>query len=295
MNKQLMTLVFAVLGIIGLIGCGDNEPKRASSDGTTVPADQCPALGSASAAEGAKCAGNVVHCGFWVPANSSAAYAACQDNSQPPSTCNAGQSCSTPGVACTDSSGVVLECYCGMWANALMKSQIDCSPSNPNPGTGGSGGSGGSSGGTGGSGSGGSYGSPASGYDTFHIEVLASAQHIYCEGASTEPSFGDDVNVKFFEYWHSFGCDSFDGSFSCDIFVPSNAALRFQCYMQNPDPEPGDQIRYTCANPTQLLQGESFTVSRNGTVVSTDLAANLAPEANPQSSYNCVNLGSAAQ
>ncbi len=287
MNK-LMSLVFVVLSIIGLAACGDNEPKRANSDGTTMPADQCPALGSPSAAEGAHCAGNVVHCGYWVPAQSDAAYAQCQSGSQPASTCNAGSACSTPGSTCNGSAGT-LTCYCGFWATPYMQQSVSCESSNPNPGTGGSGGS---SAGTGGTGGDGSYGTPASGYDVFHIEVLASAQHIYCEGASTEPSYGDDVNVKFLEYWHSFGCDSFNGSYSCDVYVPNNAALRFQCYMESPDPQPGDQVRYTCADPPQLLQGEAFTVTRNGAPVSPQLAANLAPEANPQSSYNCVSLGS---
>ncbi len=289
MSKNISFVVFVVLSVLGIIGCGDNEPKTASSNGADMPANQCPALGSPSAAEGAVCADRTVHCGYWVPAQSSAAYAQCQSGSQPASTCNAGSACSTPGSTCNGSAGT-LTCYCGFWATPYMMQSVSCEPSN----SGGTGGSGGSNSGTGGSnsGSGGSYGSPASGYDTFHIEVLASAQHIYCEGASTEPSYGDDVNVKFLEYWHSFGCDSFDGSFSCDVYVPNDAALRFQCYMESPDPQPGDQVRYTCAKPAQLMQGESFTVTRNGAAVSPQLAANLAPEPNPQSSYNCVSLGS---
>jgi len=293
MNKMIGMLVLAILTVLGVVGCGDNEPKRANSDGTTMPADQCPALGSGSSAEGAKCADRVVHCGYWVPVGSNAAYENCTGGNEPPaSTCNAGQACSTPGSTCNGAAGA-LTCYCGFWATPYMMQSVSCESSNPNPGTGGSGGSSSGTGGDSGTGgSEGSYGSPATGYDVIHLSILASAQHIYCEGAATEPSYGDDVNVKFLEYWHSFGCDSYDGSYECDVYVPNDAALRYQCYLESPDPQPGDQVRYTCAKPTQLMSGEASTATLNGTPVSPQLAANLAPEPSPQSSFNCVLVAS---
>lgn len=307
MSKTILLSLAAVLAIA--CGCSDNEPFDSNgaqnSNGANVPPGSCAATGSVCYNEGGVCGTNTCHCGYWVPSCSDQSKATCPSGQQPPATCVPSMACATNGNTCTGASGT-LTCTCGMWATPAMQSKMDCTDhsgqggSGGNPGNGGNGGSpsvGGSGGspnvgGNGGSPNvGGSGGSPnaSTGYHTFHISILSSAQHIYCQGAQTEVSYNDDTQVKFLENWHSFGCDSFDGSYDCDVMVQDQAALRYQCYLESPEAAPGDNVRYTCAFPSQLFPGESFSVDRDGKEVSPiKTAPNLAPESDPQSSLNCV-------
>ncbi|MDD2326354.1 MAG: hypothetical protein PHW63_10245 [Alphaproteobacteria bacterium] len=265
-----------VIASLFMFGCGDNEPL--DSRGADVPQGQCTIAGATpgaicQAGEGSECGSTntlVCHCGYWTVRGSAQAGQACQNNI-PAETCVPSRSCAS-GATCTGSNGA-LKCVCGMWATPDMESKLSCNNQSPNPGTGGSGGSYNP-------GTGGSSGTPSGTSTAVGIKVYGSATHIWCEGALVEKgNYSSDSVVKFYEPWHSFGCDSFSGSYSCTVNVPNTASLRFQCYLNTAGSSTsGDLVRYTCAYDWQLLPGEVFETTRNGQIVTPALADNLAPK-----------------
>lgn len=237
--------------------------------------------GMACSGEGVVCKnGNVCHCGRWYP--KSLADTACPGTDDDPTcddvTCPNGTHCEDAsghlscepdgaggagGSAGASGSGGsagdqgiscdTVTCPAGTHCEETS-GHLACEPD----GTGGAGGSSGT-GGTGGSG-----GSPV-GTRSVTIEVLTGylVDHIWCEGAEVEQFDHDsDLQTQFYEAWYSFGCDSFDGGYSCTVQVPGDRALRFQCYLKTPGTsQSGDLVRYTCASPAQLQSGETFDVS----------------------------------
>ncbi len=291
MNAKNLLALASMIVIV--TGCSENEPFDGNSNGADVPPSGCAAPGTACSNEGGVCGSNTCHCGFWTVTGSDQCKAQCPNGQQPAPSCVPGLACATNGNTCSGTYGS-LTCTCGMWATPDMASKLDCS--NHNPGTGGSGGSGGGSnvGGSGGGqsvgGSGGGQQAP-SGWHTFHIHVKAAAYHIYCQGANTATAVGSDGKLKWYQDWHSFGCDSYSGIYDCDVAVMDNAALQWQCYLENPDNSTavvGDNlIDYTCRDPQSPLVYE-FSVTDDGVLVQ---GIKLEPNGSPQtggSFYNCV-------
>lgn len=298
MMNRIKSLVSIAIAFVA-VSCSENEGFDANSNGANVPPEACPALGSTCTNEGGECGPNTCHCGFYVPSNSAQCKAECPDGKQPADTCVPSKACLPNGNTCEGASGK-LTCACGMWATPAMIENMDCSPDN-NPGTGGSGGTGGTGGTGGGSNVGGSGGSSnvggsgggqtaPSGWHQFHIHVKASAYHIYCQGANTAQAVGSDGVLKWYQDWHSFGCDSYDGVYDCDVAVMDGAALQFQCYVENSDDSTqvvGDNlIDYTCRVPVSPLVHE-FRVTDDGVLVQTiPLVTNGSPQSG-QGFYNC--------
>jgi hypothetical protein len=155
-------------------------------------------------------------------------------------------------------------------------------PGTSNPGTGGTGGS---SGAGGSSGTGGTTapasGNPGglSGTATATFTIMApSADHVWCEGAAVIVSDVNksDAEAKWTGQWRSFGCDSFNGYYVCNIsYNPAVERPRFQCYLDESGEGTAsspDKYRYTCANPSMLKSGETFSSS-----ASYQLVTNLNP------------------
>jgi len=294
--KTMFALAFAVLGI----ACSDQSDfdRSACANGQCAaggqPPEACPPAGQVCYSEGSNCGGPsgvTCHCGYWVPSGSDQCKQACPSNQQPPSTCIPGLACATSGTTCSGNYGS-LECYCGFWATPGMKAQYTCG--SQNPGTGGSGGSGGSNPGTGGTGNTGNTGGYGPSTETYEVRVevyAPGADHIWCEDAMTSAG-SDGANAIFYEDWGTMmstantACDTWDGAkFSCTRRVSKGLALQFQCYMESGVPQPGDNVRYTCAYPTQLYGGESFAVYVNGQLVnSVPMVDNPAPD---NGFYNC--------
>ncbi len=303
-SKTGIALIFAALAS----ACSDQEPYDNSAcvnggcatggqagSGQQPPAP-CPSVGSACTGEGSTCAPDnlTCHCGFWVVTGSDACKAKCSDGQPtPPATCVPGYACSQPGWTCTGGSGT-LECYCGFWATDAMKDKYSCGNQN---GTGGSGGSN-TNPGTGGSGNTGNTGGYGPGTETYEVRIVVNApgaDHVWCEDAMTSPGV-DGATAQFYEPWDTMmdsankACDVWPNNdhkaFDCTRRVSKGLALQFQCYIETGMAPPGDQLRYTCAWPTQLVySGESFATYIDGQLVpSVSMVDNPAP--NP-GFYNC--------
>ncbi len=262
---------------VGLVACGENEGSN--SNGAITPPSTCASIGSACVGEGSVCGTSTCHCGFEVPASSAAASQPCQQQN----TCTVGMACAAGSSSCNG-----LDCYCGFWATKEMEQKFSCGSG----GSGGTGGSGGSGGASGQAGTGGAAPAP-SGTHSLHISIVSPhSTHIWCEGAASEINEAAGANVKFYENWHSFGCDSYDGKYDCDIAVQSGTEEQFQCYLLDPEDKPADaqdDLRYTCASPAQFVSGESFSTSIDGTVVNVDLIANASPANQTKVQfYNCA-------
>lgn len=285
------SLKFVLLVVVAVVfaGCSENEPFSGNSNGANEPQGGCTQTGGTCSNEGGVCGANTCHCGYWVPTGSAQCGQQCPNGQQPAASCVPGLACSPNGNTCSGSYGS-LTCACGMWATANMLGKLDCS------GAGGSGGSGGGSnvGGSGGGqsvgGSGGGAQAPT-GWHTFHVHVKATGYHIYCQGANTATAPGSDGKLKWYEDWHSFGCDSYNtGIYDCDVPVRDNAALQFQCFVENTDPSVtvGDNLLdYTCRTPQSPLVYE-FRVTDDGKLVQ---SIPLVPNGSPQSGqgfYNCT-------
>lgn len=216
--------------------------------------------GMACSGEGVVCKnGNVCHCGRWMP--SSLKDLQCFDNDGTGGSggaggaggsagaSGAGGSAGDQGISCD-----TVTCPSGTHCVEGPANHAACEPN----GTGGAGGSSGT-GGTGGS------GGSTVGTRSVTIEVATGylVDHIWCEGAEVvQNDHNPDVQAQWYEAWYSFGCDSFDGGYSCTVQVPGDRALRFQCYLKTPGTsQSGDLVRYTCASPSQLQSGETFDVS----------------------------------
>lgn len=308
---NIVKTVFAFALALVAFGCSDQEPYDNSAclngrcaaggqagNGQPPPAS-CPPAGQVCYSEGSNCGGAngvTCHCGYWTPSGSDQCRQECPSNQQPPAqTCVPGYACSQPGWSCTGANGT-LECYCGFWATGAMKEKYSCG--SQNPGTGGSGGSspgtGGSNPGTGGSGNTGNTGGYGPGTETYEVRIVVNApgaDHVWCEDAMTSPGV-DGATAQFYENWDTMmstanvACDSWDGAkFDCTRRVSKGLALQFQCYMESSVPQPGDNVRYTCAWPTQLQGGEYFNVYVNGQLTqSVPMVDNPAPD---NGFYNC--------
>lgn len=247
--------------------CGTwmNRGNPACSQACTQPPPDTTSCttGMACSGEGIQCAnGNICHCGRWTPP--SLTDTECPGGTRRP-TCND------------------LTCPAGTYCEP-RNGGLACVPTN----TGGTGGSGGNAG------SGGSGGSPAMSCDTVRcpeathcteesgdIECVPNVtttvgthdvtitihsgepvDHIYCEGGEVaQGDLSKDTSAQWYTGWYSFGCDSFDGSYSCTVQVHNDRDMRFQCYLKAPESLiSGDRVRYTCSD-VPLHSGESFTVS----------------------------------
>ncbi len=108
-----------------------------------------------------------------------------------------------------------------------------------------------------------------------------SASHVWCEGAAVTEG------LQFTTYWSSLGrrCDSFNGKpYNCVIPMPKASKLLFQCYIGERN-DGYDRIRYTCNNPIQLKNNESFKVEQgDGNLIK------MIPLVNGpiEGAYNCV-------
>jgi hypothetical protein len=85
----------------------------------------------------------------------------------------------------------------------------------------------------------------------------------------------DGATANFYEPWDTMmdsanvACDVWPNNdhkvFDCSRRVQKGLALQFQCYIETGMAPPGDQLRYTCAVPTQLVySGEDFQVYLDG-------------------------------
>ncbi len=278
MNK-VCVLIIAALGIVlSGVGCTNNAiPDVTSSRNGGGPGDthgtdnQCRYQGgTACVGEGAQCGDLVCHCGTWMDHTNPACGQSC---TTPPPACLLGAACSGEGLACGDGSGNV--CHCGRWFPHQLADQA-CPDTGNNGGTGGTGGSGGSgntgntggSGNTGNTGGSGNTGNTGGGMTSLTVTVMSpQSEHVWCEGAAVKLSDVQmsDTQAKWTRGWASYGCDSFDGYYQCTLpYDASTERVRFQCYLKaNGDPAgyAPDLVRYTCADPSMLQSGESFTTS----------------------------------
>jgi len=283
--------VFFLAFVASAVGCHSNGGYDSSGQAGNVQGFGCPSPGTTCNGEGTICKGDedvTCHCGYWVPTGSPAAFQACPSGQQPPAqTCVPGRACGTPGWTCDGASGH-LECYCGLWATPAMKEIYSCGPQQ-SPGTGGS------NQGTGGSGNTGGYGPSTETYEVRVVVNAPGADHVWCEDAMTSPGV-EGATAQFYEPWDTMmnsanvACDVWPNndhkSFDCSRRVSKGLALQFQCYIETGMAPPGDQLRYTCAWPTQLVYaGESFAVYLDGQLMqSVPMVDNPAP--NP-GYYNC--------
>jgi hypothetical protein len=248
----------------GTSGGAGGSGGSSSSSGNPNGGGKCPNVGANCFSEGAHCSADnlTCHCGQWLEAAD--AHGSCEN--QNPNTCKAGMACGGEGASCSG-----FTCHCGMWMNPDLTGNVTC----------GSGGSSSSSSGSTGSGS--PSGTPV--HDLVLVVNSGEAYHLWCEGAQVDPyAVGADQNIHWLEAWHSFGCDSFDGSFSCPVSFGPNASLRFQCYLNTAGNETsGDNIRYVYADPSQMHNGENYAVTEDGSKTLTlgtqkfYLVTNLAP------------------
>jgi len=94
-----------------------------------------------------------------------------------------------------------------------------------------------------------------------HIRVMSSGEHVWCEGAIVTQ--GDDKNdVRYIDLWSDMDCrPSGKASASCDVVIPRNRALLFQCYVQR-----DGRLIYACDDRkvVKLDVSETYRLVSNG-------------------------------